>query len=148
MPEKKKITVGQQFIKLLENAAKDKNRLLDLASGVIKRSHSKRGLKNRNLPDSESAVKLNASIAKFNAMAGKDVSTDGMLAMIVKKSLDLLKNLKKILRKNIRQNMITIMQKQHCWLRAAVWLLMNDYILFLLFLLCRRCFIGGFILFV
>lgn len=83
MPEKKKITVGQQFIKLLENAVKDKNRLLDLASGVIKRSHSKRGLKNRNLPDSESAVKLNASIAKFNAMAGKDVSTDGMLAMIV-----------------------------------------------------------------
>ena len=53
MPEKKKITAGQQFIKLLENAAKDKNRLLDLASGVIKRSHSKRGLKSRNLPDSE-----------------------------------------------------------------------------------------------
>ena len=62
MPEKKKITVGQQFIKLLENAAKDKNRLLDLASGVIKRSHSKRGLKNRNLPDSESAVKLNLTL--------------------------------------------------------------------------------------
>ena len=82
MPEKKKITAGQQFMKLLENAAKDKDRLLDLASAVIKHSHSKRGLKSRNLPDNESAVKMNASIAKFNAMAGKDVSTDGMLAMV------------------------------------------------------------------
>ncbi len=82
MPEKKKITAGQQFIKLLDSAAKDKERLLDLASAVIKHSHSKRGLKNRNLPDSESAVKMSASIAKFNAIAGKDVSTDGMLAMV------------------------------------------------------------------
>lgn len=82
MPEKKKVTAGQQFIKLLDSAAKDKDRLLDLASAVIKRSHSGRGLKKRNLPDSESAVKMNASIAKFNAVAGKDVSTDGMLAMI------------------------------------------------------------------
>ena len=82
MPEKKKITAGQQFIKLLDSAAKDKDKLLDLASAVIKRSHSGRGLKKRNLPDSESAVKMNASIAKFNAVAGKDVSTDGMLAMI------------------------------------------------------------------
>mgnify|MGYP004681428131 CR=1 FL=1 len=83
MPEKKKITAGQQFLKLLDSAAKDKGRLLDLASAVIKRSHSKRGLIKRNLPDSEAAVKMNASIAKFNAIAGKDVSTDGMLAMIV-----------------------------------------------------------------
>ncbi|MCI5635026.1 MAG: hypothetical protein MR350_06215 [Alphaproteobacteria bacterium] len=82
MPEKKKITAGQQFMKLLENATKDKSRLLDLASAVIKHSHSKRGLKSRNLPDSESAVKMSASIAKFNAIAGKDVSTDGMLAMV------------------------------------------------------------------
>ena len=82
MPEKKKITTGQQFVKLLDSAAKDKERLLDLASAVIKHSHSKRGLKNRNLPDSESAVKMSASIAKFNAIAGKDVSTDGMLAMV------------------------------------------------------------------
>ena len=82
MPEKKKVTAGQQFIKLLDSAAKDKDRLLDLASAVIKRSHSGRGLKKRNLPDSESAVKMSASIAKFNAIAGKDVSTDGMLAMV------------------------------------------------------------------
>ena len=34
------------------------------------------------LPDDETAVKMKASIAKFNALAGKDVSTDGMLAMI------------------------------------------------------------------
>lgn len=82
MPEKKKSTVGQQFIKLLDSVAQNKEKLLDLACAVIKHSPSHRGLKNRDLPDDETAIKMKASIAKFNALAGKDVSTDGMLAMI------------------------------------------------------------------
>ncbi len=82
MSEKKKSTVGKQFVKLLESVANDKEKLLDLASAVIKHSPSHRGLKSRDLPDDETAVKMKASIAKFNALAGKDVSTDGMLAMI------------------------------------------------------------------
>lgn len=82
MSEKKKSTVGKQFVKLLENVSNDKEKLLDLASAVIKHSPSHRGLKSRDLPDDETAVKMKASIAKFNALAGKDVSTDGMLAMI------------------------------------------------------------------
>ncbi len=82
MPEKKKATVGQQFVKLLDSVAQNKEKLLDLACAVIKHSPSHRGLKNRDLPDDETAVKMKASVAKFNALAGKDVSTDGMLAMI------------------------------------------------------------------
>ena len=82
MSEKKKSTVGKQFVKLLENVSDNKEKLLDLASAVIKHSPSRRGLKSRDLPDDETAVKMKASIAKFNALAGKDVSTDGMLAMI------------------------------------------------------------------
>ena len=82
MPEKKKSTVGQQFVKLLDSVAQDKEKLLDLACAIIKHSPSHRCLKNRDLPDDETAVKMKASVAKFNALAGKDVSTDGMLAMI------------------------------------------------------------------
>ena len=40
MPEKKKSTVGQQFIKLLDSVAQNKEKLLDLACAVIKHSPS------------------------------------------------------------------------------------------------------------
>ena len=82
MPEKNKTTRGQEFLKLLESASQDKDKLLKLASTIIQYSPSKRGLKKRDLPDDETAMKMKASVAKFNAYAGKDVATDGMLAMI------------------------------------------------------------------
>ena len=58
MSEKKKSTVGKQFVKLLENVSDNKEKLLDLASAVIKHSPSRRGLKSRDLPDDETAVKM------------------------------------------------------------------------------------------
>ena len=82
MVEKKKASVGQKFLKLLEEVATDKGKLLNLASAVIQNSPSHRDLKSRNIPDDETAVKMGASVAKFHAMSGKDVSTDGMLTLI------------------------------------------------------------------
>jgi hypothetical protein len=82
MSEQKRRTVGQEFLKLLDEAKKSKDKLLNLADALIKRSPSKRGLKVRNLPQDETAVQMNATTAKFNAYAGKDVSTDGMLMMV------------------------------------------------------------------
>ncbi|MDO4162236.1 MAG: hypothetical protein Q4D80_04445 [Pseudomonadota bacterium] len=82
MPEKRKETVGQKFVKLLDRVAEDKEKLLDLACAIIKHSPSRRGLKDRDLPDEATAVRMKSAVAKFNALAGKDVSTDGMLALI------------------------------------------------------------------
>lgn len=82
MTEHKKTTVGQGFLNLLVSISEDKEKLLDLACAVIRKSHSRRSLKDRNLPDDETAVKMRASVAKFNALAGKDVSTDNMLILI------------------------------------------------------------------
>lgn len=82
MTEHKKTTVGQSFVNLLASISEDKEKLLDLACAVIRKSHSHRSLKDRNLPDDETAVKMRASVARFNALAGKDVSTDSMLVLI------------------------------------------------------------------
>lgn len=83
MPDKKKETVGRKFIKLLDDASKDRNLLLNLACAVIKNSPSKRSFSARKLPDDATAIKMNASIARFQALGGKDVSTDGMLMLIM-----------------------------------------------------------------
>lgn len=82
MTEHKKTTVGQSFLNLLASVSEDKEKLLDLACAVIRKSHTHRSLKDRDLPDDETAVKMRASIARFNALAGKDVSTDNMLILI------------------------------------------------------------------
>ena len=79
----KKTTVGQKFLKLLNDVSKNKDQLLNLACAVIQKSPSHRALKDRNLPDDATAIKMIASVAKFNASAGKDVSTDSMLSMII-----------------------------------------------------------------
>jgi len=82
MTEKSKITVGQKFLNILDSVCKDKDKLLDLANGIIENSHSRRGLLSRNLPDDATAVMMRASVARFNAQAGKDVSSDNMLILI------------------------------------------------------------------
>ncbi|MBR2136406.1 MAG: hypothetical protein IJ852_00395 [Alphaproteobacteria bacterium] len=79
----KKITLGQQFLKLLEQSAGDKKQLLALAAALIKRSPSHRGLEERKLPDDPTAIRMMAAAAKLNARLGRDVSTDGMLAMVM-----------------------------------------------------------------
>lgn len=79
----KKETVGQKFIKLLNEVEGSKEGLLKLAAAVIKNSHTKLGLKNRNLPDTAEAINMMAVPAKINALAGRDVSTDKMLALVM-----------------------------------------------------------------
>ena len=79
----KKLTIGQQFLKLLEQSANNRKELLSLAAALVKRSPSGRGLKSRNLPDDPTAIRMRAAMAKLNAALGRDVSTDGMLAAVM-----------------------------------------------------------------
>ncbi len=84
MAEKKK-TDGQKFLEEMTAAADDKSKLLELASRVIQNSPSKRNLKDRKLPENETAVKMRAAVAKLHALQGRDVSTDEKLLMIADK---------------------------------------------------------------
>src|SRR5574344_367612 len=79
-----KKTVGQKFLQLLEASSKNKDGLLNLACAVIKNSHTKRSLVERDLPQEDTAIKFQATVAQFHAKTGKDVSSDGMLLMIEK----------------------------------------------------------------
>lgn len=79
----KKTTTGQKFLKLLNDVSKNKEQLLNLACALVKKSPSHRALKDRDLPDDATAIKMKASVAKFNALAGKDVSTDAMLSIVI-----------------------------------------------------------------
>lgn len=79
----KKTTTGQKFLKLLNDVSKNKDQLLNLACALVQKSPSHRALKDRDLPDDATAIKMKASVAKFNALAGKDVSTDAMLSIII-----------------------------------------------------------------
>ena len=83
MAEAKKQTLGQKFLDALQVASKDKEQLLKLASIAIRMSPSHRTLAERKLPDDITAVKMRAAPAKFNALHGKDLPTDGMLLMIM-----------------------------------------------------------------
>lgn len=79
----KKLTIGQQFLKLLGQSANSRKELLSLAAALIKRSPSGRGLASRNLPDDPTAIRMVAAMAKLNAALRRDVSTDGMLAAVM-----------------------------------------------------------------
>ncbi|MBO6281824.1 MAG: hypothetical protein J6N49_04765 [Alphaproteobacteria bacterium] len=83
MAEAKKITLGQKFLEALQAASKSKEQLLQLADIAIKMSPSHRTLADRKLPDDITAVKMCAAPAEFNARRGKDLSTDGMLLIIM-----------------------------------------------------------------
>ncbi len=83
MTEAKKQTLGQKFLSALQAAEQSKEQLLRLASIAIKMSPSHRTLQERKLPDDLTAVKMYAAPAEFNARLGKDLSTDGMLLMIM-----------------------------------------------------------------
>jgi len=83
MAEAKKQTLGQKFLEALQAASKSKEQLLQLASIAIRMSPSHRTLADRKLPDDITAVKMYATPAEFNARRGKDLSTDGMLLMIM-----------------------------------------------------------------
>lgn len=83
MTEAKRQTLGQKFLEALQAASKDKDQLLRLASIAIRMSPSHRTLTERKLPDDLTAVKMCAAPAEFNARRGKDLSTDGMLLMIM-----------------------------------------------------------------
>lgn len=82
MTDAKKLTAGQKFLVLLNESADSKDALLNLASSVIKVSHSKRDLKSRGLPETEAAVKMRSALARAHAITNRDVSTDDMLVMI------------------------------------------------------------------
>ena len=83
MTEAKRQTLGQKFLSALQAAEQSKEQLLILASIAIKMSPSHRTLEERKLPDDLTAVKMYAAPAEFNARLGKDLSTDGMLLMIM-----------------------------------------------------------------
>ncbi len=83
MAEAKKQTLGQKFLEALQVASKSKEQLLQLAGIAIRMSPSHRTLTERKLPDDITAVKMYAIPAEFNARRGKDLSTDGMLLMIM-----------------------------------------------------------------
>ena len=83
MTEAKKQSLGQKFLDALQVASRSKEQLLALASIAIRMSPSHRTLEERKLPDDLTAVKMYAAPAEFNARCGKDLSTDGMLLMIM-----------------------------------------------------------------
>ena len=84
MKQDKKQTLGQKFLEALNVASKSKEQLLTLASIAIRMSPSHRSLCERKLPDDITAVNMYAAPAEFNARLGRDLSTDGMLLLIMK----------------------------------------------------------------
>ena len=83
MTEEKKQTLGQKFLSALRAVEHSKEKLLQLASVAIKGSPSHRTLEERKLPDNLTAIKMSSALAEINANLGKDLSTDGMLLMIM-----------------------------------------------------------------
>ncbi len=85
MHDHKIFAAQKNFAQTLELIQDKPEKLLELASGIIKCSHSHRGLKERKLPDSSTALTIPVHAARWNIEHDRLISTDDMLKMIMQK---------------------------------------------------------------
>ncbi|MBR1825966.1 MAG: hypothetical protein IJ770_05205 [Alphaproteobacteria bacterium] len=88
----KKNAEGVKFLFRLDQAALDKNKLIDLARNVIDESHDKRSFAERKMQDlrvNPTSVNLGATIGLGHAITNKNLSTNDKLYMVMHKYIAL-----------------------------------------------------------
>ena len=88
MKHDKLLATQRNFALALDHIQNIPEKLLELASNIIKCSHSHRGLKERDLPDSATALTIPVSAARWNIEHNRLISTDDMLKMIMQKYVE------------------------------------------------------------